>query len=178
MEPPMDDLGDTQQFDRAYREHAQAMFVTADRVLRDGAAAEDVVQDVFMHLWRNPAAFDATRGSLGRYLTLMARSRALDRWRTRNARDAAMARSRQEQLTRDATAQDAVEEVIRRDGRRNVLKALGELPGEQRDAVLLAFGKGLTAREIAAAGGVPLGTVKSRLRLGLEKAREELAAAA
>jgi RNA polymerase sigma-70 factor (ECF subfamily) len=174
----MADLADPQQFDRAYREHAQAMFVAADRVLRDAAAAEDVVQDVFVHLWRSPASFDATRGSLGRYLTLMARSRALDRWRTRSAREAAIERSGRQQMPEDSTSQDAVEEVIRRDGRRRVLRAIGALPGEQRDAVLLAFGKGLTAREIAAAADLPLGTVKSRVRLGLTKAREELASAA
>lgn len=172
------DLTDPQQIDRAYREHAQAMFLAADRVLRDGAAAEDVVQDVFMHLWRNPAAFDATRGSLGRYLTLMARSRALDRWRTRRARDAAVERSGHERMFEDSSAEDAADEAIRRDGRRRVLGAIGALPGEQRDAVLLAFGKGLTAREIASVADIPLGTVKSRVRLGLRKAREELASAA
>lgn len=174
----MADLFDPQQFDLAYREHARTMLVAADRVLRDAAAAEDVVQDVFVHLWRNPASFDATRGSLGRYLTLMSRSRALDRWRTRSAGEAAIERSGRQQADDDAAGPDAVEEVIRRDGRRRVLSAVDALPEEQRDAVLLAFGKGLTAREIATASGLPLGTVKSRVRLGLRKAREELVSAA
>nr|MBA2599132.1 RNA polymerase subunit sigma [Actinomycetota bacterium] len=81
----MNDLHDPQQFDRAYHEHAAAMLASANRVLRDNAAAEDVVHDVFMHLWRKPESFDPARGTLGSYLTMMARSRALDRWRTRVA---------------------------------------------------------------------------------------------
>ena len=74
-------LHDPREFNRAYREHAPAMLSAATRVLHDSAAAEDVVQDVFMHLWRRPDSFDASRGSLGSFLTMMARSRALDRWR-------------------------------------------------------------------------------------------------
>lgn len=169
---------DPKQFNRAYREHAPAMLMAAKRVLRDPAAAEDVVQDVFMHLWRKPTGFDPGRGSLASYLTMMARSRALDRWRSRSARDAAVERSAQQVRLERPVAEDAAEPVIRRDGQRQVLHALDRLPGDQREAVLLAFGKGLTAREIAVAADVPLGTAKSRVRLGLQKARTELAAAA
>ncbi len=174
----MTDLRDPDQFDRAYHDHAAAMLASANRVLRDTAAAEDVVHDVFMHLWRKPETFDAARGTLGSYLTMMARSRALDRWRTRVARDSAVERTKAGIRPESMVGEDAAEPVIRRDGGRQILRALDELPGEQREAVLLAFGKGLTAREIAAAAGVPLGTAKSRVRLGLAKAREELAAAA
>jgi RNA polymerase sigma-70 factor (ECF subfamily) len=174
----MTDLRDPQQFDRAYHQHAAAMLAAANRVLRDDAAAEDVVHDVFMQLWRKPAAFDPGRGSLGGYLTMMARSRALDRWRTRAAREAAVERTKEQIRPESAIAEDAAGPVVRRDSRRRILRALDELPGEQREAVLLAFGKGLTAREIATAAGVPLGTAKSRVRLGLAKARNELTAAA
>ena len=172
------DLGDPIHFNRAYREHFPAMLTAADRVLRDRAAAEDVVQDVFMHLWRRPEIFDPSRGSLSSYLTMMARSRALDRWRSRSARDAAVERSAHEARVERPVAEDAADPVIRRDGQRRVLRALDGLPGDQREAVLLAFGGGLTAREIAAAADVPLGTAKSRVRLGLKKARAEMAAAA
>ncbi len=166
------------QFDRAYREHAPAMLTAANRVLRDTAAAEDVVQDVFMHLWRRPDGFDPARGCLASYLTMMARSRALDRWRTRAARDAAVERSAQQARLERPVSEDAAEPVLRMDGRRRILRALDELPADQREAVLLAFGKGLTASEIATAADVPLGTAKSRVRLGLQKARAELATAA
>jgi len=171
-------LRDPQQFNRAYTEHAPAMLTAANRVLRDPAAAEDVVQDVFMHLWRKPDGFDPGRGTLASYLTMMARSRALDRWRSRSAREAAVARSAQQVRLERPVAEDAAAPVIRRDGQRRVLHALESLPGDQREAVLLAFGKGLTAREIATAAKVPLGTAKSRVRLGLQKARAELVAAA
>ena len=154
------------------------MLSAANRVLRDPAAAEDVVQDVFMHVWRNPRSFDSRRGALGSYLTMMARSRALDRWRTRSAREAAVQRSKAEKSTELLAAEDASEPVIRRDGERRMLRVLDGLPEDQREAVLLAFGKGLTAREIAEAAEVPLGTAKSRVRLGLQKARAELSAAA
>ena len=174
----MTDLRDPKQFRRAYEDHASSMHAAANRVLRDPAASEDVVQDVFMHLWRKPELFDSSRGSLSSYLTMMARSRALDRWRTRSVREAAVDRSAQELRPDSLIGEDAAEPVIRRDNSRRVLGALERLPGDQREAVLLAFGKGLTAREIARASGVPLGTAKSRVRLGLQKARAELASVA
>ncbi len=174
----MTDLRDPDQFDRAYNEHAPAMLASANRVLRDTAAAEDVVHDVFMALWRKPSSFDPARGQLGSYLTMMARSRALDRWRTRSARESAVDRVKQQIRPESVIGEDAAEPVVRRDDSRRLLHALDKLPGDQREAVLLAFGKGLTAREIATAAGVPLGTAKSRVRLGLAKARSELTAVA
>ncbi len=173
----MTDLRDPIQFNRAYNEHGPAMQAAANRVLHDPAAAEDVVQDVFMKLWRRPTAFDPSRGSLSSYLTMMARSRALDRWRSRSARAAAVERSAREQTVEAPAQESAAEPVFRRDSQQRVLRALETLPGDQREAVLLAFGRGLSAGEIAAAAGVPLGTAKSRVRLGLQKARLELAAA-
>jgi len=174
----MTDLRDPNEFDRAYHEHAPAMLASANRVLRDTAASEDVVHDVFMALWRKPGSFDPARGTLGSYLTMMARSRALDRWRTRVARESAVDRVKSQIRPESVIAEDAAEPVVRRDSSRRVLHALDTLPGDQREAVLLAFGKGLTAREIAQAAGVPLGTAKSRVRLGLAKARMELTAVA
>lgn len=172
------DLHDPRQFDRAYDEHAPAVLATATRVLRDQSAAEDVVQDVFFHLWRKPGSYDPRRGPLGSYLTMMARSRALDRWRSRGARDSALERSAAQIRGERPVHEDAATPVIRREGERRVLRALDGLPGDQREAVLLAFGKGLTASEIADAAGVPLGTAKSRVRLGMQKARAELVSAA
>lgn len=146
----------------------------AHRVLRDQAAAEDVAQDVFIALWGNPDAYDPMRGSLRSYVSLMARSRALDRWRSRQAREAAVDRSASEQRVRHEDAESAADPVLRKDRSSRVLRALDGLPGEQREAILLAFGGGLTAQEIARAVNVPLGTAKSRVRLGLQKARAEL----
>ncbi|MGE5635679.1 MAG: RNA polymerase sigma factor [Nocardioidaceae bacterium] len=174
----MADLRDPIQFDRAYRHHHSAMLATAERVLRDAGAAEDVVQDVFVHLWRHPDSYDERRGALRAYLTMLTRSRALDRYRSRAVRDAALERSARASDPGSDVHEDAAQPVIRREGRRQVLRALGTLPEDQREAVLLAFGRELTAREIAATSGVPLGTAKSRVRLGLQKARGALAAGA
>src|SRR3954468_7762007 len=92
----MTDLRDPIQFNDAYRRLAPIALASANRVLRDEAAAEDVVQDVFMQLWLRPSSFDAARGSLSSYVSMLARSRALDRWRTRSARDAAVERSKEQ----------------------------------------------------------------------------------
>ncbi len=172
------DLRDPRQFNAAYRQLAPLAFSAANRVLRDAAAAEDVVQDVFMQLWLRPSAYDPARGALSRYVAMLSRSRAMDRWRTRSARDAAVERSAQEVRTRPDAQESAAEPVIRRERSTTVLRALDGLPDDQREAVLLAYGRGLTAQEIAQAASVPLGTAKSRVRLGLQKARESLVAAA
>jgi RNA polymerase sigma-70 factor (ECF subfamily) len=172
------DLRDPRRFNEAYRQLAPLAFAAANRVLRDAAAAEDVVQDVFMQLWLRPSAYDPARGALSRYVAMLARSRAMDRWRSRSARDAAVERSAQETLLRPGTQESAAEPVIRRERSSRVLRALDELPSDQREAVLLAYGRGLTAQEIARAARVPIGTAKSRVRLGLQKAREGLVAAA
>ena len=170
------DLRDVRQFNEAYRRFAPLALASANRVLHDEAAAEDVVQDVFMQLWLKPASFDPARGSLTSYVTMLARSRAVDRWRTRTARDAAVERSADEARIHSADHESAAEPVIRRERSSKLLGALGELPEDQRDALLLAYGRGLTAQEIATATNIPLGTAKSRVRLGLRKARETLQA--
>ena len=173
----MTDLRDPTQFNEAYRQLSARALAAANRVLRDESAAEDVVQDVFMQLWLNPDSFDPARGSLASYVTMVAKSRALDRWRTRSARDSAVERSADQVRAERADQESAAEPVIRRESSRRLLGALETLPGDQRDALLLAYGRGLTAHEIATATGIPLGTAKSRVRLGLRKARESLVAA-
>jgi RNA polymerase sigma-70 factor (ECF subfamily) len=175
----MQDLRDPRQFNEAYRRHAPAAKAAAARVLRDEAAAEDVVQDVFMQLWLRPGAYDPSRGSLGAYVTMLARSRAVDRWRSRGAQESALKRTAAEVRVRDqATVESADEPVIRRDRSRRLARAIGELPTDQRSAMLLAYGRGMTAREIADTTKIPLGTAKSRLRLGLRKTRDSLDVAA
>ena len=175
----MTDLRDPRQFDDAYTRLAPLARSAANQVLRDEAASEDVVQDVFMQLWLRPNTYDPSRGALSTYVTMLARSRALDRWRSRSAREAAVERSAaQEELFRPEAQESAAEPVIRRDNAQRVLRVVEKLPDEQRDALLLAYGRGLTAQEIAHTVDVPLGTAKSRVRLGLRKAREELKTAA
>jgi RNA polymerase sigma-70 factor (ECF subfamily) len=165
-------------FSAAYREHRQLAFSAAQRVLGDAAAAEDVVQDVFTALWRDPSKFDPRRGSLRGYLAIMARSRAVDRVRSRNAGAAAVERLGVRDHADRGIAEDVpAERAVTRDEAGRVLSAVGSLPPAQRDALLLAFGRGMTTAEIARAVGVPVGTAKSRLRLGLRRTRAALAAA-
>ena len=167
------------QFEHAYREYRPRAVAVARSVLGDPTEAEDVVQDVFAELWRRPASFDPTRGPLRAYVTMLARSRAIDRRRTRVARDASVDRLvRQVEGEPARHAESAAERVVNREQKADVVSLVDELPPPQREAVLLAFGRGLTAREIALAVDIPVGTAKSRLRLGLERARTTLATAA
>jgi RNA polymerase sigma-70 factor (ECF subfamily) len=165
----MDQLNDPSVFERAYREHRAGALAAARGVLRDPDSAEDVVQDVFTQLWRRPRAFDERRGSLHGYITMLARSRAIDRWRTQAVQESAL-----ERLELRATAtheRSAVEHVIERERAARAASMVDGLPAPQREAILLTVAKGLTSGEVAAAIGVPAGTVKSRVRLGLDKLR-------
>lgn len=165
-------------FTAAYLAHRELAFSAAQRVLGDPAAAEDVVQDVFTALWRDPSKFDARRGSLSGYVAMMARSRAVDRVRSRNAGAAAVERlGVRDDADRWSIEASPDERVVTRDEAGRVLAAVGELPQAQRDTMLLAFGRGLTTAEIAAASGVPIGTAKSRLRIALRRTREAVRAA-
>jgi RNA polymerase sigma-70 factor (ECF subfamily) len=140
-------------------------------VLRDADAAQDVVQDVFASLWSHPEAYRPERGSLATFVRIMARSRALDRLRTHAAGAAAYGRSAREALVHPTVAEPTSETVLRRDTSRAMVRALDALPHGQRAAVLLHHVGGLTDRELAQATCVPLGTAKSRIRLGTARAR-------
>ena len=169
-------LSDPTTFGRIYDEHARGVYGTAMRILGNPAQAQDVTQDVFLKLWRKPERFDARRGELGSYLRLMARSRALDVYREGQA--AGRARDRLELVaTRtEARVDERPGVAAERSGdRAAVLDALRRLPEAQREALVLAYWGGLTADEISRRAGVPLGTVKSRIRLGMVKLRGEIA---
>jgi RNA polymerase sigma-70 factor (ECF subfamily) len=167
---------DIDRFSDAYAAHRPRALSSAMRVLGDRAAAEDVVQDVFLALWRDPTLFDPARGSLGGYVAMMARSRAVDRMRSQTAARGAVERLGVRDEERPGAEDGPSEVAARHEERGRVLEAVAKLPARQREAVLLAFGRGLSAAEIAAASGVPLGTAKSRLRLGLQKTRDAVAA--
>jgi RNA polymerase sigma-70 factor, ECF subfamily len=171
-------LTSTAGFTAAYRDHYPLAFSAAYRVLGDAAAAEDVVQDVFTALWREPRKFDPQRGSLPGYVAMVARSRAVDRVRSRNAGSAAVDRLAVRDAAREAEVESPAESVVRQEDAGRILSALAELPAAQRDAVLLAYGRDLSTAEIAEAAGVPLGTAKSRLRLGLQRTRQAVSTAA
>jgi RNA polymerase sigma-70 factor, ECF subfamily len=169
-------LTDPATFGHIYDEHSRSVYGAALRILGNPAQAQDVTQDVFLKLWRNPKRFDSRRGDLGTYLRLMARSRALDLYREGQA--AGRARDRLEAVV--AQDEPRVDErpalaAVRGEHREAVRVALRRLPEAQREALVLAYWGGMTADEIARRIDVPLGTAKSRIRLGMVKLRDEIA---
>lgn len=162
-------LDDPEEFDRVYRELRPRMVAAAQRIVRDPAIAEDVVQDVFTQLWRRPGSFDGRRGSLRSYLTLVARSRAIDVWRSEQARGAATDRLAERIERHGSHARAADEEAVRREAGARLVAALDTVPRPQRDALLLRYGRDLSAPELAATLDIPVGTAKSRIRLGLAR---------
>jgi RNA polymerase sigma-70 factor (ECF subfamily) len=168
-------LGDPVVFEQAYDEHSRLVYAAAYRILGNAAQAQDVVQDVFLRLWRRPRTFDSARGELGPYLRMMARSRALDLWREGQA--AGRASDRLKVAVAQAEPRDEAErpstQAERSEQGETVRAAVRRLPDAQREAVVMAYWGGLTADEIARRIEVPLGTAKSRIRLGLEKLRAD-----
>jgi RNA polymerase sigma-70 factor, ECF subfamily len=170
------DLRLTDAFRAIYVRHSRGVYAAAYGVLGDPGQAQDVVQDVFLRVWRRPAAYDARRGELGCYLRMMARSRALDLWREGQVRGRAAERLRI--VSRPAEDADPRTLAERKSESAAVRTALGKLPEEQREALVLAYWGGLTAGQIARRAQIPLGTAKSRIRLGLARLRDEFAVAA
>jgi len=165
---------DIAAFERLYDEHARGVFAVACRVLGDATRAQDVVQDVFLGLWRDPARFDASRGPIGHYLRMRARSAALDVWREDQVANRAKTRLRGIARNELGPVEGRpVAAAERHAGIAVVRRELMRLPDVQREAIVLAYWGGLTAEQIAASSGAPVGTVKSRIRLGIIKLREQ-----
>jgi RNA polymerase sigma-70 factor (ECF subfamily) len=162
-------LRDPETFQTIYATHAKRVFANAYRVLGDRAKAEDAAQDVFLRFWLHSDRYDESRGELGSYLALMARSRALDIARSDQA--AARAGDRLEAVVEADTpvVEQPDDRAARHERQSGIRAAVARLPLPQREAVALAFWADMPAREIAERTGVPLGTARSRLRLGLEK---------
>lgn len=171
-------LGDPQRFAAAYAEYAPHAARAASAVLVPAGRrtdVEDVVHDVFAGIWRRPEQFDANRGPFGAYVRMIARSRALDLCRTGAAGVRAHDRL-SDAATRTLPVDAVVTAVERQELRLVLLRALTTLPPAQRDAIMQACWGDLTAREIADQMGVPLGTVKGRIRLGMARLRAEFEA--
>ena len=156
----------------AYRDHAETVRRTAYAVVRDRALAEDVTQDVFLALWVRPDRFDSSRGTFESLLRVMARSRALDAARRNSASLRAVERLAG-QADRAGTPPDPAEAVVSAASGRAVRVAVRALPDEQREAISLTYWGGLTSEQVASHRRVPLGTAKSRIRIGLTKLRRD-----
>jgi RNA polymerase sigma-70 factor (ECF subfamily) len=169
-------LREAESFRGAYSRHHRGVYAAAFRILGDTGMAQDVAQDVFLRLWRRPDSYNARRGELGAYLRLMARSRALDLWREGQVRGRTAERVRT--VFAVGETEDPPALVERDSDSAAVRRALGKLPAVQREALVLAYWGGLTADQIAHRAQIPLGTAKSRIRLGLARLRDEYALAA
>ena len=159
--------GHEQAMAQLYDRYSSIVYSVALRVLGDTGAAEDVLQDVFMQLWRKPESLDANRGSLAAWLAVIARHRAIDVLRKRKPETDIS----EVMIALDL---DLEEEAGRKLAIEKVRKALAGMPAEQRKAVELAFFEGLTHSEIAAKSGEPLGTVKTRIRSALIALRKAM----
>jgi RNA polymerase sigma-70 factor (ECF subfamily) len=152
-------------FDR----YSKVVYSVALRVLRDPAAAEDVLQEVFMQIWRNPASFIATRGSLGGWLAVVSRNRSID----------ALRRKRPSESVDDmvlASNYNLADEAERNSMMEKARGVIVLLPPDQRKTLEMAFFDGLTHSEIAEMTGDPLGTVKTRIRSALTTLRKAFTA--
>ncbi len=165
--------GDTTAIESLYDRYGRLAYGLAFRILNERGAAEDVVQDAFVSVWRNAAGFDASRGSLRNWLLSIVRNRAIDR-----LRGSARIRTEVELLDAEPRAEvpDAWEAVAQDLERKQIKEGFRELPDSQRQTLELAYFGGYTHVEIASRMQVPLGTVKSRMRIGLEKMRTFLTA--
>ena len=165
--------GDHPALAACYDLMSSVVFSLAVRMLRDRSAAEDVSQDIFVQVWRQAGNFDPSRGSPEAWIMMIARTRILDRLRSRKA--GVVLKPVGENLPDAPAADDWPDDLaISREDAANVRQALTGLPMEQKEAIELAFFDGLTHMEISEKISVPLGTIKTRIRLGLMKIREQL----
>jgi RNA polymerase sigma-70 factor, ECF subfamily len=165
--------GDQAAFAQLYERHAGVVFSTALRVLNNQAAAEDVLQDVFLQIWDKAALYDPLRGRPLTWAVTMARNKAIDRLRSIQRRGRL-----RDDLEREAKPfahfddKGSVMEVEANENSRIIREAVELLSDDQREAIELAFFSGLTQAEIAEKLGEPLGTVKARIRRGMMRLRE------
>jgi len=167
--------GDEHALAATYDRHAGPVYSLAMRILGDAGVAEDLVQELFLHVWRRPSEYVASRGSVRTWLLTIARNRAIDQIRSRAA-GARRQQALEELEARRAapSAGDAAEEGVLAGQARG---HLAELPAGQGHVLELAYFGGFTQREIADMLELPIGTVKSRMRLGMDALRSRMGAA-
>ena len=152
--------GDEEAMASIFDRYSKVVYSVALRVLRDPASAEDVLQEIFMQIWRNPERFVATRGSLGGWLAVVSRNRSIDQLRRRKPTDSV------EDVVL-ASSYNLADEAERNGMMEKARVVIQQLPKEQRKTLEMAFFDGLTHSEIAEMTGDPLGTVKTRIRSAL-----------
>ena len=164
----------TDSLGRLYDRHAATVYGLARRIVRTGEDAEEVVQDVFAQVWRDAGRYDASRATVAGWLVMLTKARAIDRLRARRARpDVGGQPAAPVQVSSPGPTPEAC--TISAEEARRVRAALETLPETQRAVIDLAFYEGLTHSEIAGRTGLPLGTVKTRLRAAMAVLRGAIA---
>ena len=172
---PLIGAKDPEAFAVFYDRHGGVAYSLAYRIVGERGAAEDVTQEAFISVWRSGARYDRARGSVRSWMLSIVRNRGIDALRSRAGKAPKLTFDDDEILEQRPAEERTDEEAMRRETASEVRGALGELPGEQAKVLELAYFGGFSQSEIAQMLGVPLGTVKGRMRLGLEKIRNELA---
>ena len=167
--------GDDQALGALYDRWHPVVHGVVSRLLRQADDVEDVVEETFWQAWRQASRFDLARGAVQTWLLTIARSRALDRVRAlRRRREEPLEGDDGQPVVQPAAEGDPALDAEASERRRIVMAALSGLPAEQREALELGYYGGLSQSEIAARTGQPLGTVKTRMRLALQKLRSQL----
>lgn len=166
--------GDQSALAALYDRHGRSVYSLACRIVTDRADAEDVVQDVFTQAWRQASRYDHRRATVAGWLLMMTRARAIDRVRARSARPATSSAADTSLPELPDPGPGIEAEAITTQSAERLRQALGELPDAQRRAIELAYYEGLTQADIAETMKEPLGTVKTRMRLALQKLRAAL----
>jgi RNA polymerase sigma-70 factor (ECF subfamily) len=163
--------GDEGALSALYDRYSGMLYAMLLRILKDTGAAEEVLQDLFLQLWRGAARFDASRGSLAAWLLVIGRNRALSRLRGKQRREIL---PDPEEFSFEAvpSSENLENEAARMQLMNRLRVAMAGLPAEQREAVELAYFEGMTQTEIAARTGSPLGTVKSRVRAAMQTLKQ------
>src|SRR5689334_14274688 len=170
--------GDPTAVDELYERFRRPAFALARRILGDDVLAEDVLQEVFVSVWRDPSAYERGRGSVASWLLAIVHHKAVDAVRREESQRRRQALAEDElALDEPVAVRDVEDDVWTRVVAEQVRTALGELSAPQREALTLAYYGGYTQREVAALTGAPLGTVKTRMLTGMRRLKQELGGA-
>ena len=167
--------GDPRAFELLYDRHGGAAFSLAYRIVGDRNGAEDVAQEAFLSIWRSNARFDRARGSVRSWVLSVVRNRAIDALRRGGSRAPKLDQDDDAVLAARPADEATEDEAIRRETSRELRGVLESLPDDQSRVIELAYFGGFSHSEIAEMLSMPLGTVKGRMRLGLEKIRVQIA---
>lgn len=164
---------DREALQQLYARHSAVLFAFALKILSDRTEAEDVLQEIFIQIWRTSSSYNAGRGKPLGWFIMLTRSRAIDRLRSRKTRVHLTESAAKEGSPSNEPATPA-DDANASEAQRAVRGALNALPAEQRVPIEMAYFKGLTQFEIAQQLSQPLGTVKTRMRVGMVRLREQL----